>query len=106
MREEAALTANINATFGLRIQETRQSLSRTGAQAISDNELAELAGDFSLYVLSMLEFSNQEGRPLIFEGNTDERILAICMELRQQQTRERLFVWEASPELKKAEAKK
>ena len=62
-----------------------------------------------MYVFSMLEFSNKEGRDLIFERNTDERILAALSELEAEdrgERRERLFVWEASPELKKAEAKK
>ena len=58
-------------------------------------------------MLSTLEFQNTEGRQLIFERNVDERILALISELSSEdrgERRERLFVWEASPELKKAEA--
>jgi len=54
---------------------------QTGRQALSDDELAQLAESFSLYVLSMLEFQNKEGRQLIFERNTDERVLALIAEL-------------------------
>ena len=76
---------------------------------MSERDLVNIAEEFSLFVLSMLEFSNKEGRQLIFERNTDERIIALVKELQAEERgeyRERIYVWEASPELKKANALK
>lgn len=44
---------------------------------------------------------------LIFERNTDERLLALISELKvldkdRATKQDRLFVWEASPEIKRA----
>ena len=82
---------------------------RPGTPALTENALVEMAESYSLFVLSTLEFQNHEGQILIFERNVDERILALIRELEAEdrgERRERLFVWEASPELKKAESMK
>ena len=72
--------------------------------------LLEKAEDISLYIFSLLEFQNKEGRALLFQDNLDERIMACLGELSkdgnslQKNTNSRLFVWEASPEIKKENA--
>ena len=110
VREEATLAGNINATFGLSHEDAYRRFIRPGAQALANDELAELAAVHSFYVFSTLEFQNREGRPLIFERNTDERITACISELHSddqpQKRRDRLFVWEVSPEIKRAESVK
>ena len=104
-REEAALYANITGTFGG--DSIRDLIAPAAALPQDETQLAQAAETTSLVVLSTLEFQNTEGRQLIFERNVDERILALISELSSEdrgERRERLFVWEASPELKKAEA--
>lgn len=56
LREEAALVSNINATFGLSHEEALRRFIRPGAQALSDDDLAEFAAVHSLFVFSTLEF--------------------------------------------------
>ena len=79
--EEAALVNNINATFAFSHAEALRRFIRHETQPLSDDDLADFAAVHSFYVFSTLEFQNKEGRPLIFERNTDERITACISEL-------------------------
>ena len=77
---------------------------------LTGNRLIERAEEITLYILSLLEFQNNEGKQLIFQDNLDERIMACLQELcregnaEKRDTSKRLFVWEAAPEIKKQKA--
>ena len=82
----ASLMASINHTFGLSLEDHYRRFRRGGGQPLNDEELAQFASEHSLNIFAMMEFQNREGRSLIFERNTDERILALISELKTSGT--------------------
>ena len=103
-RERRQLESSIAQTFG---QPPFQGDVNSTITPLTGNRLIERAEEITLYILSLLEFQNNEGKPLIFQDNLDERIMACLQELcregnaEKKDTNKRLFVWEAAPEIKK-----
>ena len=103
-RERIRLQSSIGSTFG---QTPFQADASNVIMPLHGNRLIERAEEITLYIFSLLEFQNNEGKALLFQNNLDERIMACLQEIcregnsSKKDTSKRLFVWEAAPEIKK-----
>ena len=103
-RERIRLEHSIASTFG---QVPFMGDASNLIMPLHGARLLERSEELTLYIFSLLEFQNTEGKALLFQDNLDERIMAclkeICKEgnVSRRDTNMRLFVWETAPEIKK-----